>query len=181
MKILVISCSLKSESRSRLLAEAALEAARKNGAEVELIDLRNHPLPLCDGEKAYAHPDIKIIRSKIEKARGLLVSTPIYNYDASAATKNLVELTGSSWEDKTVGFLCAAGGHSSFMSIMALAGSLMLDFRCVIVPRFVYATGRDFSEDGLTGDEVKRRIALVVKELTALAAARRPGDDEIED
>ena len=46
----------------------------------------------------------------IEAARVIIVATPIYNYDANAAAKNLVELTGSAWEDKTVGFLCAAGG-----------------------------------------------------------------------
>jgi FMN reductase len=31
------------------------------------------------------------------------------------------------------------------MSIMSLANSLMLDFRCLIIPRFVYAKGEDFT------------------------------------
>ena len=35
---------------------------------------------------------------------------------------------------------------SSYMSVMAYANSLMLDFRCVIIPRFVYATGSAFAE-----------------------------------
>ncbi len=56
----------------------------------------------------------------------------------------MIELAGSAWEDKIVGFLCAAGGMSSYMSVMAYANSLMLDFRCVIIPRFVYATGDIF-------------------------------------
>ena len=59
----------------------------------------------------------------------------------------MIELTGSSWEDKIVGFLCAAGGTTSYMSVMAYANSLMLDFRCVIIPRFVYATGNAFDDD----------------------------------
>ena len=33
------------------------------------------------------------------------------------------------------------------MSILGLANGLMLDFRCLIVPRFVYATGDDFAND----------------------------------
>jgi FMN reductase len=38
--------------------------------------------------------------------------------------------------NKVVGFLCAAGGKSSYMSVMRLANSLMLDFRCLIIPHF---------------------------------------------
>jgi len=49
--------------------------------------------------------------------------------------KNMIELTGSAWEDKIVGFLCAAGGHASYMSVMAYAiYSLMLDFVRIIPP-----------------------------------------------
>jgi FMN reductase len=89
---------------------------------------------------------VTTLSALIAAARVIIIATPIYNYDANAAAKNLVELTGSSWEDKTVGFLCAAGGGSSYMSIMGLANSLMLDFRCLIIPRFVYAKGDDFRE-----------------------------------
>ena len=61
----------------------------------------------------------------------------------------MIELTGSAWEDKIVGFLCAAGGMGSYMSVMAYANSLMLDFRCVIIPRFVFATGEGFDGDNI--------------------------------
>ena len=52
------------------------------------------------------------------------------------------------------------------MSIMGLANSLMLDFRCLIIPRFVYATSEDFK-----GDRVPR--AELTKRLQQLAAAAR--------
>ena len=76
------------------------------------------------------------------------MAAPVYNYDVSASAKNMIELTGSAWEDKIVGFLCAAGGMSSYMSVMAYANSLMLDFRCVVIPRFVFATGDAFDDEG---------------------------------
>jgi len=78
--------------------------------------------------------------------------------------KNLLELTGGSWENKTVGFLCAAGGSSSYMSIMGLANSLMLDFRCLIIPRFVYAKGDDFTAK-------QQPTAKLAERLTTLAEA----------
>ena len=85
----------------------------------------------------------------------------------------MIELTGSSWEDKIVAFLCAAGGMGSYMSVMAYANSLMLDFRCVIVPRFVYATGDDFDDDGVTQKKVRTRIEQVVLELIRFTEALR--------
>lgn len=48
----------------------------------------------------------------------VLLAVPIYNYDGNAAAKDLIELTGGTWEDKIAGFACAAGGASSYMSIM---------------------------------------------------------------
>ena len=94
-----------------------------------------------------------------------------YNFDANAAVKNLIELTGSAWENKVVGFLCAAGGMSSYMSIMSLANSLMLDFRSVVVPRFVYAVGEAFADGRIVDPKVTSRVAELAKETARLGGA----------
>jgi FMN reductase len=154
---LIISASLRSASLSRKLAESLLNCYANLRASVALVDLREFVLPLCDGETAYSHPHVATLSGQIEAARVIILATPIYNYDANAAAKNLIELTGSKWENKTVGFLCAAGGHSSYMSITGLANSLMLDFRCLIIPRFVYVKRDDFT-DGVPTPDVARRI-----------------------
>jgi NAD(P)H-dependent FMN reductase len=155
---LIISASLRSASLSRLMAEALRAAYEKLGVSPYLVDLREYVLPLCDGEAAYGHPHVMTLASLIEGARVIVLATPIYNYDANAAAKNLIELTGSKWENKTVGFLCAAGGHSSYMSIMSLANSMMLDFRCLIIPRFVYAKGEDFTSKKEPTTDLAARI-----------------------
>jgi len=150
---LVISASLRPASVSRLLAQFLAQEL-----DGEFLDLRDFPLPMCDGAAAYGDPNVEVLRAKIEGARVILVAVPIYNYDANAAIKNVVELTGGAWEDKIVGFACAAGGQTSYMSIMGLANSLMLDFRCIILPRFVYATGDDFDDGKITSPEIKKRL-----------------------
>jgi NAD(P)H-dependent FMN reductase len=165
---LIVSASLKSISRSRIMAEYAAACFQEHSIAPGLVDLRDSVLPLCDGESAYGHPEVSLLSGKIAAARVVLVATPIYNFDASAALKNLIELTGQSWEDKIVGFICAAGGHMSYMSIMALANSLMLDFRCVVIPRFVYAVGRDFADLELVSNEVKDRIRDLVSVSTRM-------------
>ncbi len=101
------------------------------------------------------------------------MAAPVYNYDVSASAKNMIELTGSAWEDKVVGFLCAAGGMSSYMSVMAYANSLMLDFRSVIIPRFVYATGDVFEGENATDRKIVQRIEQVAAELVRFTNALR--------
>jgi FMN reductase len=154
---LVISTSLNPKSNSRILCQSAYDELSQTES-VEFIDLRELVLPLCDGDACYAQQSVQLISSKISSAKCVLMGTPVYNYYASASAKNLVELTGKAWSEKVVGFLCAAGGRSSYMSIMSLANSLMLDFRCLVIPRFVYSERSGFSVDGKPVSEIEVRI-----------------------
>jgi FMN reductase len=153
----IISTSLNPESRSRLLARAAYEVLEKDHS-TQWLDLRDINLPICDGNAAYGFPGLAAVTEHIAQAKCILLGIPVYNYAAAASAKNLVELTGKAWTEKVVGFLCAAGGRASYMSVMNLGNSLMLDFRCVIIPRFVYADNSVFSDDELFDDSVKNRI-----------------------
>ncbi len=165
-KIAVISCSLNKSSRSRILAQQAAESLSSLQAEVEFIDLQKFELPFCDGGSAYGDSNVIHLTKRITEMDAVLLAVPIYNYYANAAAKNLIELTGKAWEDKVVGFLAAAGGHSSYMSTMSLANQLMLDFRCLVVPRFVYATGSDFGPGADGGESIiDDKIASRVDEL----------------
>ena len=171
MTFLVISSSLNPKSRSRLLAQVAFNSLEQMKAPVEWLDLAEHSIPLCDGDSVYEDPEVKKLEDMILRAQGILLAVPIYNYATNAAAKNLIELTGEAWSNKVVGFLCAAGGRGSYMSIMSLANSLMLDFRCLIIPRFVYSTGEAFKEGKIANPEVKDRIIELVIELSRICAA----------
>lgn len=174
MSFLIVSCSLNPKSRSRVLARAAQTRLEAAGVDVELVDLQELSLPLCDGSSAYADPVVSELTRKIADAEGVLLATPVYNFDVNAAAKNLVELTGNAWREKVVGFLCSAGSAISFMSVMALANSLMLDFRSVIVPRFVYATEADIDGDRILDPRLYERIEEVTSTLVRFARALNP-------
>jgi len=162
---LVVSTSGNPDSNSRRMGQAAFDWLKKAKVTCEWLDISRLDLPLCDADACYNDPSAKNLTAAIEKADGIMIATPVYNYDVSAAAKNMLELTGSAWEDKIVAFLCAAGGMSSYMSVMSFANSLMLDFRCLIIPRFVYATGDSFDDDKLTDTKIAKRIGQVAAEL----------------
>ena len=172
-KYLVVSTSGNPDSNSRRMGQIAFRHLEKAKVPCEWLGISELDLPLCDADACYTQPGSLRVSKAIEAADGILLATPVYNYDVSAAAKNLVELTGSAWEDKVVGFLCAAGGMNSYMSVMAFANSLMLDFRSVIIPRFVYATGRAFEGDDLKDKEVGERIAELANELVRFTEGLR--------
>ena len=170
MTILVLSCSLNPGSNSNVLAVSVGDELRKLGVTVEAVDLREHPMPLCDGESC-DNASIAQLKQHIAAADAILMAVPVYNYDVNAAAKNLVEHTGKAWEGKIVGFLAAAGGQASYMSVMSLANSLMLDFRCLIVPRFVYAVYSDFEGATVSSEKVRSRVTQLAGETVRLAKA----------
>ncbi len=169
--ILVISSSLHPESRSRILARACDNRLESLHEQASLFDLAQSPLPACDGATAYGDPNVQKLSEQIKKADAILLASPVYNYDVNAAAKNAVELTGKAWTGKVVGLMLAAGGQGSYMSAMGLANSLMLDFRCVIVPRFIYATGDSFEGDHLADETIQQRIETLVGDTIRLAKA----------
>ena len=130
--------------------------------DAKFVDLQKIELPMCDGDKCYDHPNVDIMKGNIETSSSIILASPIYNYDFNAVAKNLIELTGNSWTDKLIGFISSAGGKGSYMSPMSFINSLMLDFRCIIIPRFVYADKTCFNIDGNINDDTKARIEELV-------------------
>jgi FMN reductase len=172
-KHLVISTSGNPDSNSRRMGRVAFDHLETRKVDCSWIDIREMDLPLCDADKCYGMPGAKKLSAAIEAADGILVAAPVYNYDVAAAAKNMIELSGSAWENKIVGFLCAAGGTASYMSVMSYANSLMLDFRCVIIPRFVFATGEAFDSEDVTDKKIVQRIEQVADELIRFTKALR--------
>ena len=138
---------------------------------LEFFDLQKSKLPMCDGDKCYDLPEVINFRKKIEKANGIIMAIPIYNYNVSSGAKNIIELGGKKLYDKNFGFLCAAGGKNSYMSVMGLANSLMIDYRCYIIPKFVYALKKDFDETKVTDSDIKERIEELGNEMIRITNA----------
>ena len=175
MAFLVISCSLRDGSHSRALARALRADLEGSGEAVEYIDLRDAGLPQCDSDACYDHSATKALRASVAAADGIIFATPVYNFQASAAAKNIVELGGSMFEGKVVAFLCAAGGSRGYMAVMSLANSLMLDFRCHILPRYVYASKESFSDGKLADAEISARNGEMAHEIVRVSQALSTG------
>lgn len=182
LRFTVLSTSLDPESRSRWLAGLAAAQLRAAGHGVTLLDLRETPLPLFDNDTCYAHPHAERYHRAIREADGVFLAVPVYNWGLGAGAKNLVELTGSTdperglhgaWFDRPVTFLVSGGLAHGYLSHGAFAFGLMTDFRCVVNPHAVYATGAEWAADGVPGQELAQRLTRTVERGVDLAARLR--------
>ena len=162
--VLIVATSMSGKSRSRQLGRLAADKLAAAGVSTTLLDLSEIPLPFGGSSAGWSDPNVARLRVQTTAATHLLFAVPVYNYDVNAVAKNYIELMGEdALGGKTVGFLVSAGGHGSYMSIMPFANSLMLDFRCWIVPRFFYVS-KNLEEGKLTG-ELDERLDALLKDL----------------
>ena len=85
-------------------------AARRNDAKFELVDIADFGLPLLDepvpaaiGKPQHAHT--KAWAKTVGGFDGFVFVTPEYNHSVPAALKNAIDYVFSEWHDKACGFV----------------------------------------------------------------------------
>lgn len=94
MKVLAFSGSLRDASYNQRLVKVAAEGARDAGAEVEVITLRDFPMPMFDEdlEDTSGKPDeAKRLKSLFLGSDGFLIASPEYNSMITGALKNAID------------------------------------------------------------------------------------------
>lgn len=93
-KILAFAGSLRKDSYNKKLVRIAAQAAEAEGAEVEVIDLADYPLPIFD-EDLEAREGMPAngakLKERMKAAHGFLISSPEYNSSITAALKNAID------------------------------------------------------------------------------------------
>lgn len=107
-------------SYTRLALQLALDAAREAGATVDLIDLAEYNLPLCNGpDDRPDHPDVVDMKTRVGKAQGILLGSPEYHNSYSGVLKNALDLMGGDeFRGKVFGLLGVAGGSAGAINTL---------------------------------------------------------------
>src|SRR5678815_2867768 len=108
-RILAFSGSARRESLNKKLLAVAVEATRAAGAEVTLIDFKEMPIPMYEGdlEDAEGIPANaqKLIELIIQHA-GLLIASPEYNSQMTPLLKNAIDWCTRGDENPLTGKIC---------------------------------------------------------------------------
>jgi NAD(P)H-dependent FMN reductase len=171
MSVLIVSTALRPGSRTALVAESLCAAFAALDTPAAVLDLASVSLPMCDGGACFQDFAVHQVTDRVRAARAIVLCFPVYNHQANAAAKNFVEVTNDGWKGKVIGLVANGGTDRSYLAPLSLANSLMVDHRCVVVPRFVFATPANFAADGTlpAGGEVVLRLADLAREVVHLA------------
>lgn len=89
--IIAISGSLRKQSFNTALLNEA-KRLQPSGCDIELVSINEIPLYNGDDEDAHGIPaSVELVKNKLAKADGLLISTPEYNSSIPGVLKNAID------------------------------------------------------------------------------------------
>lgn len=118
-KILAFAGALRIGSTNKKTVKVAAEGAKKSGAKVTYIDLRDFPIPIYDGdiETEIGFPEnVLKLQELLAEHEGFLIASPEYNSSITGALKNVIDWTSRSHGDFNALKKCYDGKVVSLMS-----------------------------------------------------------------
>jgi len=100
--------------------------------KVELVDLRDHPLPFFDGvsplrtQRDYPRDDVARFGQTIDRADGYIVLSAEYNHGYPAVLKNAMDWTFVEWRRKPISFI--AWGNVGGARVVAQLREVAVEF-----------------------------------------------------
>ncbi len=188
IRILGFAGSAREESYNKKLIRIALRGAANAGAEVQYVDLRDHPLPLYDGddESTQGLPEtLEALRADFRRADGLLIASPEYNGFLSPMLKNTVDWLSrskeaspdlSAFQGKVAAIMAASPGPLGGLRGLRGLRELLTNLGITVVPNqiTIRSAFTAFDPDDAFVDETQaKRVEALGAELTNIAARFR--------
>lgn len=171
-RVIGICGSLRRGSYTRKILEIALEGAARNGADTELVDLRDYQLVFygqTESETDYP-PDVFRLRETVKAAHGLILGTPEYHGSLSGVLKNALDLMGfDEFEGKMIGLVGVSGGRLGAINALNSLRNIGRNLHAWVLPQQVSLPEayKHFDKNGrLTDDDYRSRL-LDIGELIA--------------
>ncbi|MAW21253.1 MAG: hypothetical protein CMD16_02515 [Flavobacteriales bacterium] len=165
MNTLILSSSLSKNSRSFLVCKNVEKELINQGVHCTLIDIRDIRIQPCHLGKT---KDMESLTKTIDNTDNIIIGMGVHCYSINDGLKILLDNCFSGATNKFFGILCAAGGERSYLSTMHLTQICMNEWRMIQLPRIIYVTGKDFTKDVITSDEVLERIKVFCKEFNII-------------
>ena len=114
LKIKVILGTTRQQRLGEQPAKWIADKAKEKGLDVEILDLRDYPLPFFDEamsptmavmKGAYPYPVSAKWTEKIGEADGFIMTVAEYNHGYAAVLKNAFDYVSKEWNKKPVAFV----------------------------------------------------------------------------
>ncbi|HUR59160.1 MAG TPA: NAD(P)H-dependent oxidoreductase [Opitutaceae bacterium] len=179
--ILAFAGSARRESLNKKLLANVVEFTRAAGAEVTVVDFKDLPIPLYEGDLEDAEgmpPNAQKLIDLITQHQGLLISTPEYNSQMPPVLKNAIDwctrADDNPLKGKVAAVVSASPGAFGAIRSMTLLRALLVHLGCHVVPAqcILPAADKAFDEQGKLKEERTRKAAQgVANELVRVTKA----------
>ena len=176
MRIVGLSGSPRVGGNTDLILEAALDAAKAEGANVKLIRISDYSLSPCSGcmscfgtKKCVNEDDVEKLYEEIMKADGVIMGSPSYFQGVTAQMKIFID---------RVGFLALARGRKDFAEkvggVIAVARRSGVSSTCNQMLTFMTAVGMTIPSGGRVF-AIGREKGEVAKDQEGMDSAKHLG------
>ncbi len=178
-RIVAFAGSARKDSFNKKLIRLAARAAEAAGAQVTLLDLRDYPMPLYDGdlEAAEGIPEpARRFKQALIDHDGFLISSPEYNSSISPALKNAIDWASrpapaEAYQGKAAGLMAASPGALGGLRGLVHVRSILGNIGVLVIPdQIAISRAPDaFAPDGSLKDAAQQAaVEKVARNLTAL-------------
>ena len=168
MKTLIISSSISPNSKSFELCSYIKENLEKKLEDVDLLDARDFDLRPHHQDPTESMKELSL---KIKQTDSIIIGMGVHCYSINDSLKIILDNCFEYATGKFFGILCAAGGEHSYLSTMHLTQICMNEWRMIQLPRIVYASRKDFNNQGVISSEnLIERLELFSEEFVSIGS-----------
>lgn len=179
ISIVAICGSLREGSATHAALSFALTGAKEEGAEVELIDLREYRLIFQSvvGDEFDFPSEVLKFKEKVRGADGIILGTPEYHGSFSGVLKYALDLLGfDEFENKVVGLVGVSGGRTGAVNALSMLRTVSATLRAFVIPTAVsipLATEAFDVNGNLYDTKLAERVKMVGRKVTQIAALHK--------
>jgi FMN reductase len=148
----------------------AAQAARTGDVAVDILNLAEVPVEICDGRalEAYGEATRQAV-ARIAAAGAVLIGAPVYRASFPGVLKNLLDITPvEALQNKPVGIVAMGGSPHHYLAVDSQLRAVLAWFGALVAPTAVYLTGGDFRDGRLTSDTARNDLAALTGTLITL-------------
>jgi FMN reductase len=177
-RILAVTGSLQQQSVTRVVILHLAKRLEESGCAVDLLDLKEEPLPLYNPDTAHLQPGFEPLRARLNAADVFVLGSPDYHGSIGSALKNFLDHFWHEFAGKL--FVTVVASHEKGLTVTDQLRTVARQCYAWTLPYGLSVAEKVDVKDGQVASEsLKQRLEMAVRDARvygALLAAQRRAD-----
>jgi len=174
--LMVVGAATPPGRLAAAIAVAAETARTAGDVAVDILNLADAPVEICDGRAldAYGEATRQAV-ARIAGAHAVLIGAPVYRASFPGVLKNLLDIIPvEALQNKPVGIIAMGGSPHHYLAVDGQLRAVLAWFGALVAPTAVYLTGGDFRDGQLASDGARNDLAALTGTLITLVRRLDP-------